>query len=312
MNFIDLHCDTLYKATTNRLRLDDPSYEVKLSSDISSHKLQCYAIWIPDNLSGEESERLFFDSAKLLKSESKRLGLKLFDIGTYRSGEFYNYVNSAFFTVENGKALNGKIENVKKFADLGVRIITLTWNDKNALGSGVLSGESNGITDFGRKVISKMEKYGIICDVSHASDALFYDIADISSQPFVATHSNTRKITSNPRNLTDEQIKIIKERKGIIGINLHNAFLNNNPDNAKMTDILSHTDYMLSLGCENVLSFGTDFDGCDLPKDIFGSESVGKIYELFLRHNYNETLVRKIFHENAHKFFENFDNRRIM
>ena len=141
---------------------------------------------------------------------------------------------------------------------------------------------------------------------------LFYDVVNQTNKPFIATHSDSRTITQNPRNLTDEQIKIIIQRGGLIGLNLHNAFLNNNPDKACMNDILKHCEYMLSLGCENSLCFGTDFDGCDLPRDIVGSDSIGEIYELFLRNNYNESVLKKIFYENAYNFFENFDNQRIM
>ena len=233
-------------------------------------------------------------------------------VGEFTDNAFSKYRNSAFFTVENGKALNGKIENVKRFAELGVRIMTLTWNEMNEIGSGVLSEDKCGLTDFGKLAVAEMEKYGIVIDVSHASDGLFYDVVNQTNKPFIATHSDSRTITQNPRNLTDEQIKIIIQRGGLIGLNLHNAFLNNNPDKACMNDILKHCEYMLSLGCENSLCFGTDFDGCDLPRDIVGSDSIGEIYELFLGNNYNESVLKKIFYENAYNFFENFDNQRIM
>lgn len=312
MNFIDLHCDTLYKAVTQKSKLDNPSYEVKLNNNSNFNKLQCYAIWLPDNLESKNAEKLFFESADYLKSECNRLGIKLFDIGEFTDSVFSKFQNSAFFTVENGKALNGKIENVKRFAELGVRIMTLTWNDKNEIGSGALSNDKCGLTDFGKLAVAEMEKYGIVVDVSHASDELFYDVVNHTNKPFIATHSNSRTITQNPRNLTDEQIKIIIQRGGIIGLNLHNAFLNNNPDKACMEDVLRHCEHILSLGCENFLCFGTDFDGCDLPNDIVGSDSIGGIYELFLKNNYNESILKKIFYENAYKFFENFDNQRIM
>ena len=255
---------------------------------------------------------MFFESADYLKSECNRLGIELLGIGEFTDNAFSKYRNSAFFTVENGKALNGKIENVKRFAKIGVRIMTLTWNEMNEIGSGVLSEDKCGLTDFGKLAVAEMEKYGIVIDISHASDELFYDVVNQTNKPFIATHSDSRTITQNPRNLTDEQIKIIIQRGGLIGLNLHNAFLNNNPDKACMNDILKHCEYMLSLGCENSLCFGTDFDGCDLPRDIVGSDSIGEIYELFLRNNYNESVLKKIFYENAYNFFENFDNQRIM
>ena len=76
MNFFDLHCDTLYKAVTEKSELDNPSYEVKLNNDSKSHRLQCYAIWLPDTLDGNEAEKLFFESADYLKSECNRLGIE--------------------------------------------------------------------------------------------------------------------------------------------------------------------------------------------------------------------------------------------
>ena len=104
MNFFDLHCDTLYKVVTEKSELDNPSYEVKLNNNSKSHKLQCYAIWLPDTLDGNAAEKLFFKSADYLKSECNRLGIELLGIGEFSDNAFSKYRNSAFFTVENGKA----------------------------------------------------------------------------------------------------------------------------------------------------------------------------------------------------------------
>ena len=225
---------------------------------------------------------------------------------------FFKNKNTAYFTVENSLALNGKIENVKKFADSGVKMMTLTWNDSNDVGNGVEAKLSNGLTSFGKSVLCEMEKHNIVVDISHASQKLFYDVASVTTRPFVASHSNSFSVTSHKRNLTDEQFKIIKEQSGLIGINFHKDFLSNNPDKANTFDILKHTDYFLSLGGENTICFGSDFDGCNLAQGIKNSFFMDEIYELFLKHNYNEALIRKIFYENALNFFENFDNQRIM
>ena len=88
MNFFDLHCDTLYKAVTEKSELDNPLYEVKLNNDSESHKLQCYAIWLPDALEGNKAEKLFFKSAEYLKSECNRLGIELFGIGEFLDNAF--------------------------------------------------------------------------------------------------------------------------------------------------------------------------------------------------------------------------------
>lgn len=312
MNLFDLHCDTLYKAVNNNLPLDDKSMQVSQILNKDSKRLQCYAIWIPDDYTPEKAEQTFYSAYQILTSECKKLNIKLIEQNESISDAFKNNKNSALFTIENSTALNSKIRNVEKFAKLGVKIITLTWNAANAVGDGADVQNSEGITDFGKSVVREMEKCGVVVDVSHASDKLFYDVAEIVTHPFVATHSNSRSVTNHRRNLTDEQFKIIKERNGIVGINFHRDFLSDNPDSASRYDLLKHIDKFLSLGGENVICIGTDFDGCNLPYDITGSESLAEIYEMLLKHNYKESLIRKIFYENALNFFENFDNRRIM
>ncbi|WP_294467314.1 dipeptidase [uncultured Ruminococcus sp.] len=312
MNLFDLHCDTLYKSVTQNLPLDDKSMQVSRITDKGSKRLQCYAIWIPDDYTPEKAEEIFYSAYKKLSDECKRLNIKLIGQNERISKCFKNNKYSALFTIENSTALNGKIENVKKFARLGVKIITLTWNASNAVGDGADVTNSQGITDFGKSVVQEMEHNGIVVDVSHASDKLFFDVAEIATQPFIATHSNSRSVTNHRRNLTNEQFKIIKERNGIVGINFHRDFLSDNPDSASKYDLLKHIDKFLSLGGENTVCIGTDFDGCNLPDDITGSESLAEIYEMLLKHNYKECIIRKIFYENALNFFENFDNSRIM
>lgn len=305
MRIIDLHCDSLYKAVTENISLSDNSLEVKLISDNNDRKLQCYAIWLPDELSYEDSEKLFDKAYSTLIRECRRQNIKLLNSCDNIEKSFLECSNTAFFTVENAKALNHKLENVKRFSKLGVKMMTLTWNGRNDIGDGQLSDYDEGLTDFGKSVLSEMEKYNIIPDISHASDRLFYDVIDHTEKPIVASHSNSRSVTNHKRNLTDEQIQILINRQGLIGLNFHNAFLNDVPDKASMLDILKHTEHFLSVGAENILCLGSDFDGGSLPKDMSGSKSLYKLYELYLKHGYKEDIVQKIFYRNALSFFIN-------
>lgn len=310
MHLIDLHCDTLYKSVQNKISFSDKSLEVSLDNNMN--RLQCYAVWIPDELNGEQAEQLFNVAYSKLEEQCNANNINLINNFSVMRKSIFSHNSSAIFTVENSKALNGEIKNVKRLADCGVKMMTLTWNAHNDVGDGSDVDNANGITEFGKIVVSEMESNNIVVDISHASDKLFYDVAEISKRPFVASHSNSRAITNHKRNLTDEQFKIIVERKGLVGINFHNEFLSHNPKKAKMTDILRHVDHLLEFGGENCLCFGSDFDGCTLPKDIKGSSSMQQIFDMFLKHKYSESLINKIFYENALKFFENFDNQRIM
>ena len=130
-----------------------------------------------------------------------------------------------------------------------------------------------------------------------------------TSRPFVASHSNAKALCGHPRNLTDDQFGVLRERGGLVGLNYFKAFLNDDPERADIDDLYAHAEHFLALGGEDVLAMGSDFDGSTMPHGITGLESVEDIAETFLRHNLSEALVRKIFFENAAAFFKRFDRR---
>ena len=140
-------------------------------------------------------------------------------------------------------------------------------------------------------------------DISHASERLFYDTAEVSRLPFVASHSDAKTVCPHRRNLTDEQFRVICERGGLVGLNFCRDFLHKQSTNAKMYDIIRNAEHFLALGGEKTLAIGGDFDGADIPADMDGIHSMPALYEMFLHHNYSETLVRDIFFNNALDFF---------
>ncbi|MBR1731864.1 MAG: membrane dipeptidase [Ruminococcus sp.] len=308
MRYFDLHCDTIYESLVKACDISNPDFHITpRKSDYLSPYIQCFAICVPEEHTGDRATYMFKAAYYRLIEQCEKFNITVIknydDIKTVTE----NGGKGAIFTVENASVLAGKLENIELFKEFNVKFVTLTWNGRNELGDGAMVSHSNGITPFGIKVIKELDKNNITVDVSHTSDRLFYDIISHSSKPIVATHSNSRVITNVKRNLTDEQFDIIKNKNGVVGLNLHKYFLNNNPEQASAYDILKHAEHFLSLGGENVLAFGADFDGCELPDDISGIDYIGQIYELFLKHNYSEKLIEKIFYENAYKFCENFD-----
>ncbi len=298
MRYFDLHCDTLYRATTESKTMD--SSELELSFNISKSMFkkwyQCTAIWIPDELNDMEAMEFFEKSADKLKAESKRLSVPINDI---------NAPCSFIFTVENAKVLSDDINNIYKLKEKGVRMITLTWNDENNLGGGVLAQET-GLKPFGRKCIFELEKNDIIVDISHASDKLFYDVAETAQKPFVASHSNSRSICNNLRNLTDEQFSVMVKKGGLVGLNFHKNFLSEDGDKACIDDVIRHAYHFLSLGGENILAIGSDFDGADMPADLNSTYKITILAETFIKRGFNEQIVQKIIFDNAHNFFSKF------
>ena len=310
MRLFDLHCDTIYESLAKNTDISNSDFHITPEkSDYIDTYIQCFAICVPEEIRGSKATEMFLSAYRRLIEQCDK-----YKISVIKSFDDIKRINTnggkgAVFTVENASPLAGKIENTSLFSDCAVKIVTLTWNGRNELGSGAMVSHSNGITPFGIEVIKDFENKGIVIDVSHASDRLMYDVFSHSVKPVIATHSNSRRIAAHRRNLTDEQFKTIASRGGVVGLNFHKFFLNNEADSASKYDILRHAEHFMSLGGENAVAIGADFDGCELPSDIRGIETMGEIYELFLRENYSEELVDKIFFGNAYNFFLNFDKQ---
>ncbi len=307
MKLFDLHCDTLYRAFFENGGLFNNDFHISFDkTDGIEPYIQCMAVWVPDEFRNKNAMQLFENCRKKLNDELKDTNIKIIrsqdDIIEVESKKGKGVV----LTVEGGAVLGGKLENLDYLAECGVKIMTLTWNENCELGDGIGVEGAKGLTDFGKSVVAKMEQNGIIVDVSHSSVPMFYDVAELSTKPFCATHSNSKQICPHRRNLTDEQFSIIKDKGGIVGLNLSRGFLREDEDKACMLDVLRHAEHFLSLGGEKTLAIGTDFDGTDIPIDMTGIESMNKLYELFLKHNYNEKLLEDIFFNNARNFLLRF------
>ncbi len=308
MQYFDLHCDTIYESLVRNIDISSTELQLNIlnTNNLNWH-IQCYAICVPEEILGENATKMFKDAYARLLNQCQKFDIKVIKSYADVLDVVNNNKKGAIFTVENSSVLAGKLENIELFSEFNVKFATLTWNGRNELGAGAQVAHSNGLSVFGVDVVRELNKRNITIDVSHASDRLFYDVMNITTRPVVATHSNSRAITNVRRNLTDKQFEIIRDQKGVVGLNFFRGFLNNNPDKASRYDILRHADHFLALRGEDTLAIGADFDGCRLPQDLTGIENVSEIYELFLRHNYSESLVQKIFYKNALKFAENFD-----
>lgn len=304
MKFFDLHCDTLVEAE----KKGEDLYENSLHLSVKRGRayapwIQCFAVWLSDDYRGEEAERFCDRMMDRFFEETERLSLKRCVFADDFCKIKENKEAGAVLTLEGAAALNGKLSRLEELHKKGVKAITLTWNGSNELGDGAMVKQGKGLTEFGRQAVSEMERLHIAVDVSHASDRMFYDVAQMASKPFIATHSNSRRLCRHPRNLTDEQFCAIRDSGGIVGINFYPPFLSGN-GRAGLEDIVRHTEHFLSLGGESTLCIGSDFDGASMPEGINGIESIELLYEHFLRRNYREDFLDALFFENAFHFFQ--------
>lgn len=167
------------------------------------------------------------------------------------------------FSIEGGEILQGSLERFAEFdAAARVRMIALTWNFENEIGHPAKNGPEGGLKPFGLSLVREMNRKGVLCDVSHLNEAGFWDVIEHSTLPPVASHSNARALCEHTRNLTGAQIRAVIEKKGYIGVNFYSAFLAGGRA-ATLEDVYRHVDAILQLGGEDVVGFGSDFDGID-------------------------------------------------
>ena len=207
---------------------------------------------------------------------------------------------SAFLTIEEGGVLKGKIQNLRNFYRLGVRLITLTWNFPNEIGYPNCEKEyvDKGLTPFGLEIISEMNALGMIIDVSHLSDGGFYDVARLSQKPFVASHSNARTIKGHSRNLTDEMIKVLADKGGVTGINFARDFLGDS-EISKVCDMVEHIKHLRNMGGIDVISMGTDFDGISPELEIKNAGEMDKLIFALKASGFTDDEIDKILYKNA-------------
>lgn len=207
---------------------------------------------------------------------------------------------AAFLTIEEGGALEGKMEHLAEFYEEGVRLITLTWNYPNEIGYPNIGyrDADKGLTSFGRDVVAEMERLGMIVDVSHLSDRGFYDVAEMMTKPFVASHSNARRVTDHPRNLTDEMIQTIAEAGGVIGLNFANIFLGESPV-SRVVDMVRHVRHIYQVGGREVLALGSDFDGIDPDVEIRDASMLPLLWDSLAREGFSPDDIEQMQSKNV-------------
>lgn len=209
-------------------------------------------------------------------------------------------------SVEGGEILGESLFMLDTIYRLGVRSLGLTWNERNAIGDGVGEKSSNsGLSDFGKKVIAKMNLLGMLIDVSHLNEPGFWDVLKVSDKPIVATHSCAQALCNHPRNLNDKQLRALADNKGVVGINFCPDFLNSSGQ-ASIDDVVRHICHIVDVAGINTIGLGSDFDG--IPYTPQGLENVEMYTQLLdkLEHSgFNQEQISKICHGNFVRVLSN-------
>ena len=307
MNFFDLHCDTIGECANRNLPLRENELHISLEKGECLEKwVQVFAIWMPDEKRGKVAADYFdkvYDYYLRETEKNADVLLPCISADDLAKAERENKAAS-ILAVEGGSVLCGDIDRISLLKERGVKILTLTWNGENELGSGCMDKEDKGLTFFGKNAVRELSSAGIVPDVSHLSEKGFYDTAQEIDFPFIASHSDCGRVYPHKRNLTDEQIDEIIRRNGLIGVNFYKSFLSD--DNEKAFDgVLRHLYHILERGGEKTAAMGSDFDGCEIADELAGIDKIPALWEYLNKNGIPCDTLNSCFYGNARNFFFN-------
>ena len=266
---LDSHCDTpMFFEQNINFATRDPKIKVDLHKMTEGRQDATIMVaYLPQKERTEEALLAATAKADQLLNEIERMvamNCTAVDIA-YTPDDLYRLKRKGkkaiMLGIENGYAIGKDLSNVERFRQRGVVYMTLCHNGNNDIcGSARYNEENLGVSAFGEQVIREMNRVGMMVDLSHAGEQSFYDALDISTQPVVCSHSSSRALCDHPRNLTDEQLKALAQKDGVVQLCLYGGFLRSDRP-ATICDAIEHLHHIVNLiGVEHV-GIGTDFDG---------------------------------------------------
>lgn len=326
MKVVDMHCDTILEL------LNHPEKELfqnDLSIDIQklqkgNYLLQNFALFTDQkalSIPEQQTMRLmdvFWNEIE----KNKEYIAPVFSYEDIEKNEKAGKL-SALLTLEDGGVVFNDLSMLRNYYRLSVRMIALTWNYPNGIGYPNFSMDDftdykqasplqqidtvHGLTEFGIQYVQEMERLGMIIDVSHLNDAGFYDVLKYTTKPFVASHSNARSICSAARNLSDEMIRALHARGGVMGINFCGDFLEkhkipNGP--SRIEAMVRHICHIKKIAGIDCIGLGTDFDGIHSDLEIPDASNMYKLAQALLENGFTQEEIEKIFYKNVLRVYK--------
>ena len=217
-----------------------------------------------------------------------------------------------FLGIENGYGIGKDISNIQKFADMGVSYITLSHNGDNDICDAAVNSknEHNGLSEFGKKVVKEMNRLGIMVDISHTSEKTSFDVLAISEYPIIASHSSAKALRNHPRNISDNLMKAIAQKGGVVQVCLYTYFLRNDKK-AKVSDLVNHIDHIVKTVGINHVGIGSDFDGGGSLLDVKTVSGMPKITIELMKRGYSEEDIAKIWGGNLMRVMDEVQKNRV-
>lgn len=312
MILLDTHCDTPSALLRGRVMEEDaPESHVDFPKLIRGGVDACFfALYTSNEMPVPEAVtkvmRMLAATSDVL-SRNERLAALATDPSQIAVNRAAGKV-SIFLGMENGSPLCGDLNLLRLYYRMGVRYLTLTHNgDNDICDSAAEARRWNGLSPFGREVVAEMNRLGMIVDIAHCSDKTFWDCIEASRAPIVSTHSCCRALCNHPRNLTDDMIRALARKGGVIQINFYPVFLSEDWEQHRpgVKEVVDHIDHAVRVGGIGHVGIGTDYDGIEVtPEGLENISMLPKVFDEMRRRGYSEADIAQVAGGNFIRVFE--------
>lgn len=301
--YFDAHCDTISrcKGDGRSLRKNPGQLDLERLSFFEK-AAQCFAMFHP--LDRAPADGMFAECKRQQAVFARELAANADLAVQCRTGEEIKAANAAgkiaaVLTCEGSELLNCDPDRLDWAHEVGIRAVNLTWNHANLLAGSNRHEPERGLNELGREFVRRAQELDILIDVSHCSDAAFWDLIRITQKPVIASHSNARAICPHPRNLTDDMFRAIADTGGVVGINYYAAFAGE-----AMDALIAHVEHFAALGGEKHICLGGDLDGCDaLAGGMTGVQDVPMLWQALSRRGCGDDTLKDLFFNNLLRVF---------
>lgn len=301
----DGHCDYLYGAVQYGYDMDKPARDqsIKLRDMVAGGvALQFFACWTDTQLRTPPLHQCL----AMIDAYDRMLHAHPEFTPLTRDYSPDSGKIATVLAIEGGEAIDGSMAVLRMLYKLGVRAMTLTWNESNELSGAAMASQRKGLTAIGRDVIDEMCRIGMAIDVSHLSDAGIDGVLSRATRPVFASHSNARRVYDNPRALSDEHIRAIAERGGTVGVNFYFGQLSPK-GKASIADIVKHICHVVKVGGIDCCAIGSDFDGMQqYPQDLKTSRDFPKLFAALSAEGFSDAEIEKIAYKNLLHYIVQF------
>lgn len=317
MKVVDMHCDTigeLWKAEKagKPISLRSNSLHIDLEKmQKGDYLLQNFAMFV---FLGREKDPLV-NVLEMIDVYNRAMAENADIIGPVLNYEDIEKNRAAgklsgMLTIEEGAVLKGNPYVVRSLYQLGVRMLTLTWNFENEIGypNTIVKAKDYdpsrhyGLKPEGIEIVREMNRVGMIVDVSHLGDDGFWDVVKYCDGPFVASHSNARAVCNHTRNMTDDMIRALADKGGVMGLNFCGDFLNPN-GKSRVEDMVRHAKHIINVGGSDILGLGTDYDGIDGDLELDHCDKMPLLAQEMEHQGFSTQQIEKIFHGNVLRLY---------